>query len=702
MPPDPRDPTPEQDSLPARLRRALAGRAPRLGLLLALFVAYALVLVPLRERLGLAAALLGVTPMVLGGLLFGKRGGLVAGLALPVLNILMLELAGQPGWTTVIVDTRGLGPLTSVALGLTVGHMRDLAQALGRQVAEQQRTRMALDESRQLLESAFRDAAIGMALVAPDGRWLQVNPALCALVGYSAPELLATTFQAITHPDDLETDLDYVRQMLAGAIPTYQLDKRYFHKAGHIVWIQLNVSLARASDGQPLYFLAQIQDITDRKRAEAQLQHAAFHDALTGLPNRALFLDRLRHALERRRRHPDFTFAVLFLDFDRFKVVNDSLGHSMGDQLLIAGAQRLAACVRGLDTVARLGGDEFCILLEDVRALAAATEVADRIQRALQQPFELGGHRLAAPASIGIVLSGAGADRPEDILRDADAAMYRAKALGKARYEVFQEEMRVEAMARLLVETDLRRALERDEFELFYQPIVVFATGQVTGLEALLRWQHPERGLLSPGEFLSTAEETGLIVPIGQWVLRQACRQLGAWQARFARRPPLSVSVNLSSRQMAQPDLDLFIGQLLTEHRLAPGSLRLEITEHAIVDETPAAAGLLARLKEFGVRLEIDDFGTGYSALSYLQRLELDALKIDRSFVQQLGADASRGAVVRTILALGQSLNLQVIAEGVETEEQLARLQALGCANGQGYLFGRPMAAEAVERRLGE
>jgi EAL domain-containing protein (putative c-di-GMP-specific phosphodiesterase class I) len=368
--------------------------------------------------------------------------------------------------------------------------------------------------------------------------------------------------------------------------------------------------------------------------------------------------------------------------------------------VLIAGAQRLAGCVRGLDTVARLGGDEFILLLEDVQGPAAATEVADRVQHALQQPVEVKGHTVFISASIGIVLDAAASGSPDDILRDVDAAMYRAKALGKARYEVFHDELRAEAVTRLRLETDLRRAIDQHEFRVHYQPIVSLATGATTGFEALMRWQHPELGLLLPAAFMAAAEETGLIVPMGHWLLREACRQLAVWQARFPRQPPLTVSVNLSSRQIAQPDLDQLIKALLAEHGLAPRSLRLEITERTIIDDTQATASVLARLKALGVKLEIDDFGTGYSALSYLQRLEMDALKIDRSFIRQLASENGRSAVVRTILALGHSLDLEIVAEGVETEAQLDQLKALGCHIGQGYLFGKPMEAGGVEAAL--
>ena len=434
------------------------------------------------------------------------------------------------------------------------------------------------------------------------------------------------------------------------------------------------------------------QEVVERKRAEEQLRYGAFHDPLTGLPNRTLFMDRLGHALERTRRREDYSrgAAVLFLDLDRFKVVNDSLGHSMVDQLLIECARRLEACLRAADTVARLGGDEFVILLEDIQGMDDATYVAVRIQDGLAPPFSLDGRQTYISASIGIVLSTMGYDRPEDILRDADIAMYRAKVLGRARYEVFDTTMRDLAVARLGLETDLRRAVEQQEFRLYYQPIVLLETGAVVGFEALVRWQHPERGLVLPPEFIPVAEETGLIIPIGQWVLREACHQLREWQSQFPMDPPLTISVNFSAKQFAQADLIEQVSRVLQETGIEPGSLRLEITESVIVEEAATATTTLAQLRTLGVEVQIDDFGMGYSALSYLHRLPIDTLKVDRTFVAKMGADGDGSEIVRTVLALARDMGMSVIAEGVEAEYQLAKLKELRCEYAQGHLFAKP------------
>jgi diguanylate cyclase (GGDEF)-like protein/PAS domain S-box-containing protein len=439
------------------------------------------------------------------------------------------------------------------------------------------------------------------------------------------------------------------------------------------------------------------QEIGDRQRAEEQLIHTAFHDALTDLPNRALFMDRLGHAIERAKRHEDYLFAVLFLDLDRFKVVNDSLGHMVGDQLLMAIANRIKACLRSADTLARLGGDEFTILLEDIRDVSDAKHVANRIQEELKLPFNLSGNEVFTTASIGIALSAAGYDRPEQLLRDADTAMYQAKAGGKARHEVFDIAMHAGAIALLQLETDLRRAIERQEFRVHYQPIVSLKSGRINGFEALVRWQHPDRGLVSPIEFIPVAEETGLIVAIGLWVLREACRQMHEWQVQFPANPPLTISVNISGKQFLQPDLSEQIKQILQETNLDPRSLKLEITESAIVENAESAAIMLSQLRSVGIQLYMDDFGTGYSSLSYLHRFPMDTLKIDRSFVNRMGVDGENLEIVRAIVTLAHNLGMNVTAEGVETTEQLALLKALKCEYGQGYFFSKPVDSIQAE-----
>ncbi|HEX5727583.1 MAG TPA: EAL domain-containing protein, partial [Longimicrobiaceae bacterium] len=433
--------------------------------------------------------------------------------------------------------------------------------------------------------------------------------------------------------------------------------------------------------------------ITDANTLEAMNQ--AFHDSLTGLASRALFLTRMESAFA----SATDGVAALFVDLDRFKVVNDSLGHHVGDELLVAVAARLRSCVRATDLVARFGGDEFALLLDEVRELRDATLVAERIANAVSAPVNLNGYEVFTSASIGIVLSsGEARERPEYLLRNADMAMYRAKGSGVARYEVFDRAMHAQALARLQMETDLRRALARQEFRLVYQPIVSLVTGQVAGVEALIRWQHPERGLIAPAEFIPVAEETGAIVPLGEWVLGEACRQLAAWHADF-RDSDLAVSVNLSAKQFHQRDLVERVSAVLAETGLEARHLKLEITESAIMDGAGHAGATLAALEALGVEMQLDDFGTGYSSLSCLHSLPMKALKVDRSFVSRMEAENATLQLVRTIAVMARGLGLAVIAEGVETEAQLAAVRAIGCDFAQGYLVSPP-ADPATLRRL--
>lgn len=443
--------------------------------------------------------------------------------------------------------------------------------------------------------------------------------------------------------------------------------------------------------------------IAEQERISIQLQeskdhfrHAAFHDALTHLPNRALLAENLKFVIERAKNHEDYQFAVLFLDLDRFKNVNDSLGHSIGDQLLIAMARRLESCIREVDMVARLGGDEFAILLDGIPDGSEAMNMARRIQDKLSSPFNLSGHEVFTTTSIGIALSSTGYDHPENMLRDADTAMYRAKAQGKACYEVFDKGMHTHAVYLLKMENDLRRALDREEFRVYYQPIVSLDNGQLAGFEALIRWQHPERGFVNPSDFIPLAEETGLIVPIGLWILKKACQQLCQWQWQSAANRHLFMSVNLSSKQVVQPDLVSQIRDVLDQTHVEAKHLKLEITESAVMDNAEMAARLLKRLKALGVQLSIDDFGTGYSSLGYLHRFPVNTLKIDRSFIGRIGEAAENIEIVRTIVSLADNMGMDVVAEGIETLSQLTQLRKLNCLYGQGYLFSRPVDAESV------
>jgi diguanylate cyclase (GGDEF)-like protein len=436
------------------------------------------------------------------------------------------------------------------------------------------------------------------------------------------------------------------------------------------------------------------REVVIRRDTQEALVHITLHDELTGLPNRAYLSEKLRNAITRAQRDPTSQFAVLFLDLDRFKIVNDSIGHHGGDGLLIAVAQRLASALRPEDTVARMGGDEFAILIEGLSGSDDARIVAARVQAALSRPIDLGGYEVFTSASIGIVLSSSSSlstEHPEHLLRNADMAMYRAKGVGPAGHALFDRAMHRDALARLQLETDLRHALERDEFRIVYQPVISLRTGRIAGAEALIRWQHPERGLVAPSEFVPLAEDTGLIVPIGAWVLRQACRQVQAWTSPFAGDPPLTLAVNLSIKQFAKPGLDERLAEVLAETGLAAERLALEVTESIVIDQPEATTVLLASLKGLGVKVHMDDFGTGYSSLSYLHQLPLDGLKVDRAFVSRMDHDERSRQLVHTVLQLARSIGLTAVAEGVTTPEQLAELRRLDCEFGQGYLFSQPL-----------
>lgn len=601
-------------------------------------------------------------------------------------GLLLLAVVARVGWR---MYTKTLNASKAQAAQAR-RHVAELAHY----ITEQERIGQALQDSEEQFRNAFDYASIGMALVAADGRWLKVNAALCETLGYEEEELLASTLWALLHPDEVDGVTLNLESLRSGAAPAFATERRCLHKSGRDVWVLMSASLAGKLESAQSHFIFQLQDITDRKRAESRLAHDAFHDALTGLFNRALFLDRL----QRVSRHRGSAFAVLFLDLDRFKVINDSLGPALGDQLLILVARRLEGSLRPADTVARLGGDEFAVLAEDIDDVREAVLIAERLQRDLSQPFLLDGHEVLITASIGIAPASDRHARPEDLLRDADLAMYRAKAAGTARHQLFDEDMHARAVERLRLETDLRRAIEREELCLHYQPIVALADGRLTGFEALVRWQHPQRGLISPAEFIPLAEETGLIIPLGAWVLRHAAGQMRLWHQEFAE--PFFLSVNLSTRQLTQPDVVAQIRAVLAETELDPLTLRIEITESMMVENVSTATEILRQIRALGPGISIDDFGTGYSSLSYLHCLPASTLKIDRSFVQRIGHVGEHEKIVSTIMTLADSLGMDVVAEGIETVEQLRHLQQLNCTYGQGYLFSRPMAQNEAEAMI--
>jgi diguanylate cyclase (GGDEF)-like protein/PAS domain S-box-containing protein len=716
-----------------------------------------------------------------------------------------------------------------MSLGETYEDGGRLFTGVIRDVTERKRAESALRESEQRFRGSFERAATGMALVGTDGRFLRVNRSLCEILGYPERELLGKTFQEITHPDDLEVDLGHLKRVLAGEIRTYQMEKRYLHKDGHVVWALLSVSVVHDEEDEPLYFVSQIQDVSERKNVERviieseqrfrslvqnssdiitileadgtvryvspavervtgykpeeqigtnafgsvhpddkeqalntlaevlkrpglhpplefrvphkdgswrylehvvnnllddsavrgvvvnswdvterkalveYLSYQAFHDPLSDLPNRVLFMDRLEHAITRANRRGN-KVAVLFMDLDNFKVINDSLGHKAGDQLLVAVAERLKACLRPEDTAARLGGDEFTILVEDITSVGEVVQIAERIAEILQPPVPLGEQEVFATVSTGIALNISAQELPADLLRHADLAMYQAKHKGRARYEVFEPSMDAKAVERLMLETGLRRALVRQQLRVHYQPIVALDNNKIAGVEALVRWEHPKRGLLLPEEFLPVAEETGLIVRIGQWVLREASKQARIWQEHHPSIPPLTISVNLSTREFFHPEL---VAEVLDESEIDPASLQLEITEGAMTTNgTYSADRTLRNLKRMGVQLAIDDFGLGYSSLSYLKRFPVDFLKIDRSFIAGLKREPNGVSkdkeIVKAMIELTHALGLKVIAEGVETSVQLAQLRDMKCDFAQGNYFSEPLPSEALAVILAE
>jgi diguanylate cyclase (GGDEF)-like protein/PAS domain S-box-containing protein len=501
------------------------------------------------------------------------------------------------------------------------------------------------------------------------------------------------------HSDDLGPFKAALDAHARGETTHFEHEHRIRHEDGTYRSVLCRGMAVRRADGRATRIAGSQTDVTERTAIQEQLRHAALHDSLTGLPNLALFLELLGQVLDRSKRHPEHNFAVLFLDFDRFKVVNDSLGHVIGDQLLVALARRLNGCLREGDVIARQGGDEFTILLNDLGEASQVSLIAQRIHDALREPFVLRGHEVFTTASIGIALSMTGYTNAQDILRDADTAMYRAKALGKARHELFDASMHARAVDRLRLENDLRRAVDRGEFALHYQPIVAVDSGKMTGFEALLRWKRSGTDV-SPAEFIPVAEETGLIRPLGAWVLQEACRQIAAWRAQFPNGPALGVTVNVSARQITGFDfLDTVTGAV-RQSNLKPGDLRLEITETALMENPELAEFLLRELRALGVKVYLDDFGTGFSSLSHLHRFPVDTLKIDRSFVANLTGAKRQPAFVEGIVALAKAIGTQVIAEGVETEGQLNEVRRMGCNEAQGFFFAGPLTASAAEALL--
>ncbi len=574
-------------------------------------------------------------------------------------------------------------------------------QELQYQVHQRKQVIQLLQESEEKLEGILNslEEVVWSADLATQ-HLLFLNPAAHKVYGRPVSELLNNPqlrLQTI-HPQDRER----VERSLENTQQNQNIDLEYriIQPNGEVRWVWERSRVIYAPDGIPCRQDGIICDITERKRIEEKLSYEAQHDPLTGLPNRAAFVHRVKQAIATSQIDENYTFVVLFIDLDRFKIINDSLGHLIGDELLITVAQILQDCVRDGDFVARLGGDEFTILLNNVECLGDAHIIAGRIQEKLITPFHLDEHTVFTSASIGIVIGNSRYHNSADILRDADIAMYSAKSNGKARHEFFNDEMYARTAELLRIENDLRKAVVNEELILHYQPIISFDTGKLYGFEALLRWKHPQRGLIYPDKFINIAEETGLIIPIGEWVIKEACRQLLAWKMQFTEAANLKISVNLASQQVKEPGFLDKLDAIITTIKLPKNSLQLEITESTLMEGRQETINLLNAIRKRGIKLSIDDFGTGYSSLRYLNRFPINNLKIDRSFVQGMLDEKENFEIVKTIITLARTLKMDVIAEGVETLKQLKVLKVLNCKLGQGYLFSKPLASESIELLL--
>jgi diguanylate cyclase (GGDEF)-like protein/PAS domain S-box-containing protein len=572
-------------------------------------------------------------------------------------------------------------------------------QSIGEDVTEQRQAVEALRENEEKFRDLFNNSTELIQIVNPEQRFIYVNPAWLKTLDYNQEELTHLTLVDIIHPDCLDKCRNSFEQAIAG----HEIEHcaaTFLTKAGNPVFVEGNIT-CKMKDDLPEYVRGIFHDVTQRKKAEDQLIQNAYYDNLTGLPNRAMLMDKLAAAISCTEANPEHRFAIIFLDIDNFKLVNDSLGHACGDELLVIIANRLKDCVRSWDTVSRLGGDEFVILLDGIQEDEHSLQVARRIQEVLRQPLSIQGQQFVITGSMGIVNDGLYSN-PGDILRDADIAMYKAKINGKDRSEVFELNLRARAIERLRIENSLRNAVERQEFYLEYQPIFSLKDGLIRGFEALIRWHHPEQGVVYPAEFIPVAEETGLILPIGAWVLRQACLQLRCWQADYPQTAVFKMAVNISAKQLVQADFPSQVEQILLETGLDPACLALELTESTLMENNDLTAEVLELLDNQTIQLHLDDFGTGYSSLGRLQHFPISTIKIDHTFVDKITPGGQQPEIVRAIILLGRELQLDVIAEGIEQEHQITLLGELGCNLGQGFFLGRPVSSQEVTNLLAQ
>ena len=653
---------------------------------------------------------------------------LVAG-SVPLMQVIYLKNQRRLGWRDWLAHSSWVGTMYLVAatlagllslqaqqfgrstvavvvlvLGLSLAWLRaHFRHQAAEHAAQEARVKLAEEEATQnqkRFHLAFTQASIGMAIVAADGTVSQANLALSRLLGYSDGQLPGRDFTSLLHPGDAALLRRHVAGVLGRREEAFSIELRCRAADHRDIWVSLHCALFDDPSHQAAGLIYQLHDITSRRRAEGELHHIAYHDSLTDLANRNCFQERLQGAVERSRNDASAGFALMVLDLDRFKIVNDSLGHPAGDELLKAVAQRLSASVRPQDLVARLGGDEFAILVEQTASIDELTSLGKRLQHALEQPLSIYGTELRASASIGVTFSDMGYREPEERLRDADLAMYRAKAEGKSRLVLFDASMHDQLGQKLQLEADLRRAIGEGQLSLAFQPLFTLEPYALIGFEALARWVHPVRGAISPGVFIALAEETGCIDALTAWAIDEATRHMADWLRDHPARGDLVMHVNVSGKDLARPHFVPHVGDVLQRHGLPPGCLVLEITESTLMEHRELALKALDALGEMGVKLGIDDFGTGYSSLAYLSTLPFDCLKIDRSFVSDMEKNAKNLEIVRTVLSLGLSLGKQVVAEGIETHDQLRRLRQMGATIGQGYLLAKPLSVPQVEALL--
>ena len=673
----------------------------------------------LLQSLGLGAAVAGLLSLCAAALLHFVLTTLPLSLVIATKNGVRLDLRAwwsNYTWGAAIYLGAGvvggfadlnLGQHGPAVIGVGAAAIFGVVLLLRSTLARQERERQAQEAriagaeqeaklSQQRFSAAFTHAAVGMAIVDPDGRILQVNQALCALVGESEAELIGQCFDDRLHEGDVALFQRQVKEAVSWPEPEFTMELRCRGSTGEDLWIALHCSRFDDPGSAGSCLIYQLHDISSRHRAESRLHHIAFHDGLTDLANRHCFQERLAVAVEKSRLDATVHFAVMFLDLDRFKVVNDSLGHAAGNALLREVASRLQHCVRPIDLVARLGGDEFAVLLEALDSPEAGKRLAQRVLQVLARPVSINGTEIVPGASVGITFSDMGYREVDEVLRDADLAMYEAKGAGRGRVAVFDISMHERIADKLALEADLRRAIGAGQLSVMFQPLVELEPGRPYGFEALTRWVHPERGPVSPAVFIALAEESGHIEALTAWVIDHACSQLAAWHRSVPGMGHLGMHVNVSGRDLASPGLVELVQAVLQRHGLAPQHLTLEITETMLMSRLDVALEALARLREIGVKFSIDDFGTGYSSLAYLSTLPIDSLKIDRSFVMGMQDHPQNVEIVRAVMDLGRSLGKRVIAEGIETTEQLLALRRLGVPIGQGYLLSRPLTAEHV------